>query len=196
MARTPAHAQPRHLHGAWLAAILLALLAGFVSIRLLAQRASAEVDTAADQIIAISNPAIQALASMRASVFQLELLLADPAEEGHLPDAGELDAALTRLGEDVQRYRALPSLPGERDQREVLQQLHLRFDHQVIRTQELLALGRTVEAKAAFRKGVLPDGTRRWMRRWIRSASTRSTAASSPWGRRRHAAAGCCWGTC
>lgn len=138
----------------WLLAVLVAVLAGFISIRLLAQRASGEVDTAAERIVSVSNPAIQSLTSMRASVYQLELLLSGALDAGAPPDGPELETAVARLSADVQAYLDLPGLPDERGQRRVLHERHLRFHDEVIRLQGLLADGRTSEARSFFGRGV------------------------------------------
>ena len=143
-----------------LIAVLSVLMGAFVIGSLVAQRTSAKIESLSDEIVSISAPSIERLASIRSVVFEAQLALSEslrrsPGAASRLP---VLDASLKALNDDVHGYLTLPIIRDEGSYWRQMQAALGRFDDAVRRTRDLARDGALGEAQAEFAHGVEPSG--------------------------------------
>jgi signal transduction histidine kinase len=148
-----------HAQGTMLALVFTAVIGSFLVSTIVVQRASTDVEEFADSIIHISTPSIEQLASVRASVLHIELLL---SRYLHEPEARasirpQVEASLRRLDDDVRGYLTLPTFPREASYWLEMQRAWTSFDQEVRRARELSDAGRSEEAVERFGSGVEPS---------------------------------------
>jgi len=145
-----------------LIAVLAAVMAAFVLTALVTQRTSVKVASLSDEIVSVSSPSIERLASMRSVVFEVQLTLAESLRHG--PGAADrltiLDESLKVLNEDVQGYLTLPVLQNEESYWREIQAALSRFDEAVRRTRDLVRSGAVTDAQAEVTRDVEPSGRR------------------------------------
>lgn len=143
-----------------LIAVLAAVMGAFVLTSLVAQRTSAKIESLSDEIVSISAPSIEHLASIRSVVFEVQLALSESLRGG--PEAHDrltlLDASLKSLNDDVRGYLTLPILQDEESHWRQIHAALARFDDSVRRTRDLARDGKTADAQAEFARGVEPSG--------------------------------------
>ena len=178
-----------------LLAIVLALVLGSDLVTLaFAQRWTREIDSLSDRIVDDTAPSIAALAGLRASVVQAELVLSHAiTSPGAAKDRAAALDALQMLASDVDRYLSLPSTTAERQHWVEVQRSWTRFDATARDALEQAESGDGAGARGAYFSRVLPSGDR-----LVASALTnidfhatngQNTAARIKWLRHRAIAA-------
>jgi signal transduction histidine kinase len=141
-------------------AVLATVMAAFVLTSLVAQRTSGTVASLSDQIVSISAPSMERMASIRSVVFEVQLVLSESLRDG--PRAAErlarLDTPLKTLNEDVRGYLTLPIFQDEGSYWREIQSALARFDDGVQRASDLIRSGAITDAQAELTRGVEPSG--------------------------------------
>jgi signal transduction histidine kinase len=131
---------------------MAAVMGTFVVSSLVAQRTSAKIESLSDEIVSISAPSIERLASMHSVVFEVQRGLSERLRVG--PRAADrlstLDASLKSLNDDVQGYLTLPILQNEESYWREIQAALTRFDDAVRRTRDLVRDGAITDAQEEF----------------------------------------------
>lgn len=144
----------------WLLALVAAGVVGsFIALMLFAQHTSEQVDLLADRIAQTRTPSIERLASLRASVFTVELSLseflhADPRTRTSL----EVETSLEALRRNIAEYLRLPAAPGEPRHWIDIQKSAVKFEQVVKRTVEFAEEGDDPRARGMFVREVEPAG--------------------------------------
>ena len=145
-----------------LSLVVGAVTASILLTNIITQTSSSRIHSLSNQIVSITAPSIERLASLRGITLEIELQLSTYLRQDRVPDVlmgGRLDGAIDRLSRDVQRYLALPTSLGEDRHWEDLRRAWIRFEQAVRRTRDLADAGNRKEASAAFSGGVEPRGS-------------------------------------
>jgi len=144
-----------------------ALIASFAAVAVtftigiaLAQIFSAQIRSAAQEIVGNSSPSVAWLSSMGSALRELEVRVEDEVQAcragrcGRAPDrVQDLRVAVRETWRD---YRSLPTFPGESERWPAIERPLTELEEELTLTFEALAAGDAARADDRFRRGVQP----------------------------------------
>ncbi len=141
----------------------IGVIASFLAVAIVSERASEEIDSLSDNIAYNSAPSIERLAGVRAAAQDSELTLwrfmhAKPADRPALSRA--VDASRAKLDEEVQGYLELPTFRGEHAYWRRVRGSADAFDDAVQHTRDVATEGQGQAAAASFVEEVEPSARR------------------------------------